>query len=91
MLKLGLFENNEVINLLLQAPDSQLDESMKVYIREWTSPPTPLEVLEVLDHCIYGALASDMLVGILQEGYKQLCDDAGTTHDEIVKGATWRH
>ena len=77
-------------NLLLQATDSQLDASLFPLIEKWDDEPTPLQLLEVIDKCIYGSLASGFVVGLLQACYELACADRGTTHDEVVKQATWR-
>lgn len=76
--------------ILLTAPDTQLDASMKPLIEKWLEPPTPIQILEVLDHCVHGALASGMVITMLQMMYKETCAQANTTHEEIVKSATWR-
>jgi len=75
---------------LLTAPDSQLDESMKPLIKKWSNPPTALQILEVLDKCIYASLASGFVVTLLQMAYEALCKNENTTHDDVVKLATWR-
>ena len=77
-------------NLLLQANDGQLDASMFPLIEKWDDEPTPLQLLEVIDKCIYASLASGFVVGLLQACYELACADRGTTHDEVVKLATWR-
>jgi len=76
--------------ILLMAPETQLDASMKPLIEKWLEPPTPIQVLEVLDHCIHGALASGIVVSLLQTMYKKTCDRDNTTHEEVIKNATWR-
>lgn len=82
--------NKEIVKHLLEAPDSQLDARMKPLIEKWSDPPTPLQILEVLDHCIHGSLASGFVVSLLQMQYGRACEDAKTTHEEVVKGAKWR-
>lgn len=79
-----------LIKLLLEAPDNQLDKAMKPYIEKWSDPPTPIQVLEVLDLCINGSLCSGLVVTVLQVTYEGACKDTGTTHEEVVKLATWR-
>ena len=82
--------DKEVIDHLLVAPDSQLDASMKPLIEKWSHPTPPLQILEVLDYCIAGSLASGLVVMLLQMEYDMACKRAGTTHEEVVKLATWR-
>lgn len=64
---------------------------MQPLIAKWSDPPTPSEILEVLDHCIHGALASGFMISVLQRIYKEACDAAGMTHDEVARGAVWRN
>jgi hypothetical protein len=82
--------DKEMVNHLLTAPDSQLDANMKPLIEKWEDPPTPIQILEVLDHCIHGALASGFIVTLLQIMYDIACKQCSTTHEEVVKSATWR-
>jgi len=81
---------NELAKLLLEAPDSQLDAKMKPLIEKWSNPPTPIQILEVLDYCIHGSLASGFMVATLQMVYDNTCKQNETTHEEVVKLATWR-
>lgn len=80
----------ELVAVLLEAPDSQLAAVVKPYIRKWSEPPTALQVLEVVDYCINGALSSGVVLASLQVLYEQRCKAEGTTHVEVVKLATWR-
>lgn len=80
----------ELRDHLLLAPDSQLDAAMKPYIEKWADEPTPHQILEVLDYCIHDSLASGFVVTLLQTMYQMACDRDKTTHEEVVKTATWR-
>jgi len=75
---------------LLKAPDSQLDATMLPYLQRWSDPPKAIEVLEVLDHCIHGALASTLVVKLLQQEYQDALKREALTHDQLVPSATWR-
>ena len=78
-------------DILMQASDSQMDASMKPLIQKWSEPePTPLQVLEVLDHCIFGGLASGFVVTALQSIYDTRCKETGTAHEAVEKLAAWR-
>ena len=83
--------DKEIVDHLLSAPDSQLDASMKPLIKKWADPTPPLQILEVLDHCIYGALASGFVITLLQIEYDAACTRDKTPHEEVVKLATWRN
>ena len=74
----------------MSAPDRELDASMHPLIQKWSDPPKAIEVLEVLDHCIHGALASGFVITLLQIVYDIACKEEGVTHDDVVKNATWR-
>jgi hypothetical protein len=80
----------EIIDRLLEAPDSQLDAALKSDIRKWTDPPTALQVLETLDRCIHGSLASGFMVTVLQVLYDMRCKAEGVAHEQLVPFATWR-
>lgn len=81
----------DLIEHLLNAPDEQIDAKMKPLIQKWSDPPTPLQILEVIDHCIHGSLASGVIVMGLQIIYENRLKAENTTHEEVVKLATWRH
>lgn len=76
--------------ILLEAPDSQLDASMKPLVQKWSSPPKAIEILEVLDHVIFGALASGLVTTVLQNMYTEALIREKIGHDDVVKLATWR-
>lgn len=79
--------------LLLSAPDdrhSPVDPSLKKLIALWDDPPTALQVLHVLDMAIFGALASDLVVTVLQTVYRTRLEAEGITHEQLVPLATWR-
>jgi hypothetical protein len=63
---------------------------MHPYLRKWSNPPTAAQTLEVLDYCINGALASGLVVQLLQEKYDDACLAENTTHEAVVKAAVWR-
>lgn len=81
----------EIIEHLLKAPDRQLDAQMKPLIEKWSDPPTALQVLEVLDYCIHGSLASGFVVSVLQILYDMRCKAEGVTHEQLEPLATWRN
>jgi hypothetical protein len=81
----------EIVEHLLKAPDRQLDAQMKPLIEKWSDPPTALQVLEVLDYCIHGSLASGFVVSVLQILYDMRCKAEGVTHEQLEPQATWRN
>lgn len=83
---------SELKRLLLEASDAQLDASMKPLIEKWDEPePTSLQILEVVDHCIHGSLASGFMVAALQALYDAALKREGKNHEDNVPHATWRN
>lgn len=81
---------NSMIDALLKMSDRAFDDSMKVLVRKWDSPPTSVQLLEVIDKCVYSSLTSSAVLYALQVLYDDTVKREGTTHDEVVKKATWR-
>jgi hypothetical protein len=81
---------DDFVKMLMTAPKGQLDDSMRALVSKWSKPSGALEVLEVLDKCIHGSLASGIVVAVLQAAYEMACKREGKTHEEVAAGATWR-
>lgn len=79
-----------LIDHILSAPPEQLDPQMVEKIKSWSTPATPLEILEVLDASIYGALASGIVIAALQALLGVALQRENQTLDDIVAQATWR-
>lgn len=82
---------NRIVEGLLAAPESQLDPSMKPLIEKWADDPTPIQVLEVLDHCVHGALASGFVIQVLEILLRDALKREGITYEMVVEKATWRN
>jgi hypothetical protein len=82
---------SELKTMLLSAPDTQLDAQMFPLIEKWDEPmPTSLQILEVLDQCIFASLASGFTVTLLQTLYDMQLEKEGITHEDNEPKATWR-
>lgn len=79
-----------IAEILCSGSDRELDPKMHPKIRAWSDPPTALQILEVLDACIHGALASGFVIKSLQRLYERACSDEGTTHEAVASVAPWR-
>ncbi len=78
-------------DVLLEAPDSQLDPEAISMIRTWDEPyPTALQVLHVLDFCVRYAWASGMVIKVLNFQLRDAISREATTYEQVVKQATWR-
>jgi hypothetical protein len=78
-------------DLLLQAPDSQIDAQLKNLIGKWSEPPKSIEVLESLDHCVRYSSGSDFVVSVLRAILEQSMKVENTDYDTVVSQATWRN
>lgn len=82
---------SNIKELLLQAPDRQLDKSIFPLIEKWDDEPTAIQILEVLDQMIYASLGSGLVFVLLQGLYKTALEREGKTHKEMEALATWRN
>ncbi len=82
----------EFKQLMLAAPDTQIDACMKPLIEKWDDEPTAYQILEVLDHCIHAALSTGFVVTVLQISFDQALKREGKTHEEAYAYAEkhWR-
>lgn len=77
--------------LLLEAPDTQLDKNMQPLVMQWNNPPSAIQILEVLDHCVHGALASGIVITLLQQQLKTQLVAENISREELNKQAHWRN
>lgn len=76
--------------LMLEAPEGQLDPSMLPLIEKWDSEPKAIQILEVLDKCIYYGASSDFVVSVLQIMLEYAMAAEGITLEQLVPLAVWR-
>lgn len=76
--------------MLLTAPNEQLDPCMFPIIERWSDEPTSLQLLEVIDKCIYASLASGFVVSLLQTLLEVAMERENVTLDDITPLAVWR-
>lgn len=77
-------------DLLLRAPINQIDAPVRNMINHWSSPPTALQVLEVLDNCVAYASCSTFVLRVLSTMFTQACKAEGLRESEVEAKATWR-
>jgi hypothetical protein len=90
MIKTNSLSFKTIKEHLLAAPDSQLDAQMFPLIEKWDEPVKAIQVLEVLDWCIFCSLASGLVVRLLRKLYKEALLRENTTDEEMIKLITWR-
>lgn len=77
--------------MFLIAPNNQLDSSMKPLVEKWDDEPNAIQILEVLDQCIYAGLASGFTVTAMQMMLNRAMQRENITLDDLVPLATWRN
>jgi hypothetical protein len=82
------YEN--MLKTLLQLSDDALDNNIKVLIRNWNFNPSALQILEILDKCIYGSLCDSFCIKLFEILLESKIKEENTTYDEVVKKAYWR-
>lgn len=77
-------------DILLRAPESELNKKARNSVLAWSKPPKAIEVLHTLNQCVQGRLASGLAVKVLQV----LLDDQmlaeKVTRDELLEQNVWR-
>jgi hypothetical protein len=81
---------DKIKKMLLMAPTGQLDPGVFPLIEAWDVPPTSIQVLQVIDWCIYEALASDFTLRLLQTLYDMALMREGRKHEDNIPLASWR-
>jgi hypothetical protein len=78
--------------MLLKAPDGQLDHCTFPLIQTWPDKgmPPAIKILELLDQCVHGGLASGFTINLLEIVLNTAIMEENTTYEEVVKQATWR-
>ena len=81
---------NDLKQLILEAPENHLDRSMIPLIEKWDEHPRAIQILEVVDKCIYYGLASDFVVASLQVMLEAAMINEQTTLEQLEQLAVWR-
>ena len=85
-----MIDMRDLKQMLLAAPDGQLDSSMFPLIEKWDDQPKAIQILEVLDKCIYYALASGFVIGALEVMLDAAMKSENVTLEQLVPLAVWR-
>jgi hypothetical protein len=84
------YDYTNLIELLLVAPEDQLDPSVRSLIEKWNRPmPKAVQVLEVLYKCVFSSRCSDFVVGTLETIYERALENENVTRAEIEKLVAW--
>lgn len=80
----------ELVEGLLNAPESQLDKTILADIKNWNYEASALDILFILDKITYFSLASEFVVGIFQLLLDQAMEDEDTNFDDLSLQRTWK-
>ena len=81
---------NELKQLLLDAPEDQIDAGARQSIATWSEPPKALEIFRTLDECVYGAMASGFVVQVLETMLVVQSKEDNLTRAQLEELAIWR-
>lgn len=81
---------DECAKILCSVSDREMDPRAKALIRKWADPPRALEILQVLDACVYAALTSDFWVKAMDIMLNEACEREKVTRADLLAQATWR-
>ena len=81
---------NELKQLLLDAPEDQIDAGARQSIATWSEPPKALEIFRTLDECVYGAMASGFVVQVLATMLVVQSKEENLTRTQLEELAIWR-
>jgi len=60
-------------------------------IELWDDEPTSLQILKTLDNIVFAGAASEFVVNALDIAMRQAMDREGSTYEQIISQAEWRH
>ena len=81
---------NELKQLLLDAPEDQIDAGARQSIATWSEPPKALEIFRTLDECVYGAMTSGFVVQVLETMLVVQSKEENLTRAQLEELAVWR-
>lgn len=83
----GLIEN------FLEAPEDHMAASMKPKFKALAENPDrkAVDLLRILDECVYGSLCSDFSVYVLHTTWDAMLKQEGKTQEQGFTEAIWRN
>ncbi len=80
----------KVKQMLLAAPDNELDSQFKPMIEKWEDEPSAIQILELLDQVVHSGGGSGFVVTLLNTLLSLTIMKEKTTYNDVVKQAVWR-
>lgn len=60
-----MINDPEMVKSLLDAPEGQISDLMKTWIRAWSVPPTKEEMIKTRGDAVYSSECSDFVIMLL--------------------------
>ena len=76
--------------LFSNAPNDQIDETLKDRIKEWNEIPKAIEILQMLDYAVMYSLASEFAISVLEMALKVSLENENLTINDLLPQAWWR-
>lgn len=74
-----------LFDLLINAPEDQLDQFVRDDIKAWGSDPTAFQILETLDKVVWASGATDFAVGVMNIILRSKIEEMGLTYQQFVQ------
>ena len=75
----------EFVDAISEAPDSQLDALCVDVVKSWELNPSALDILRLLDDIVYYSLGSEFSVMLFKTLLDEAIKEEGTTYEEVIK------
>ena len=77
--------DKELLEALLEAPDTQMDEKLVEVVRGWNGEASALEILKALDDIVYYSWGSEFVVFLFKTILDVALEEEGITYEDIIK------
>jgi hypothetical protein len=79
----------EFIDHLMNAPDTQMDDLCKKVITSWNGEPTALDILFLSDKIVYFSLGSGFVVRMFDSMVDMACKEDNISREDVEKQRCW--
>ena len=76
--------------LFLNAPNDQIDDTLKERIREWGDVPKAIELFQALDYANMYSLGSDFAISVIDIAFKLAVENEKIDIETLLNQAWWR-
>lgn len=75
----------------LSAPAAMLDPALLPIVVRWDDPPTSIQLLELLDHCVHTGGAPRFVIMAIESVMLTTMKAEGVTSEDLLPRAVWRN